>query len=61
MSYRNKFCVLGIAPSMPRKGNCYNNAYAETFFATIKNELIYRKEYTTKDQAKKEIFEYIEV
>ena len=46
---------------MGEVGNCYDNAFAETFFATLKKELIYRKEYQTKEQAQKEIFEYIEV
>lgn len=59
--YRKKLSDLKITASMSRKGNCYDNAFAETFFATLKKELIYTKEYNTKDQAKKEIFEYIEV
>lgn len=46
---------------MSRKGNCYDNAFAESFFATLKKELIYRNHYKTKNEAKKAIFEYIEV
>jgi transposase InsO family protein len=61
VSYQEKLKQLGITASMSRSGNCYDNAFAETFFATLKKELIYRKEYTTFEQAKKEIFEYIEV
>ena len=46
---------------MSRKGNCYDNAFAETFFATLKKELIYRSKYKNKEEAKKAIFEYIEI
>lgn len=59
--YRLKLKELGIQASMSRKGNCYDNSFAESFFATIKKELIYRKKFKTKEEAKKEIFEYIEV
>ena len=48
-------------PSMSRKGNYYDNSSAESFFATLKKELIYRNSYQTKSEAKKAIFEYIEV
>ncbi len=59
--YRKRLDALNITASMSRKGNCYDNAFAETFFATLKKELIYRSEYKTKEEAKKAIFEYIEV
>lgn len=59
--YRLKLKNLGITASMSRKGNCYDNAFAESFFATLKKELIYRNEYKTKEEARKAIFEYIEV
>lgn len=59
--YRKKLDTLQITASMSRKGNCWDNAFAESFFATIKKELIYRTEYKTKEEAKKDIFEYIEV
>ncbi len=52
---------LKIVSSMSRRGNCYDNAFAESFFATIKKELIYRTKFATKAEAKKAIFEYIEV
>ena len=51
----------GIIHSMSRKGNCWDNAVAESFFKTLKNELIYNRYFYTKKQAKQEIFEYIEV
>ncbi len=47
--------------SMSRKGNCYDNAAMESFWSTLKNELIYRGEFLTRDQACLAIFEYIEV
>lgn len=47
--------------SMSRKGNCYDNACAETFFSTIKCELLYHKHYKTREEARKDIFWYIEI
>lgn len=60
-AYRNKLSELQIKASMSRKGNCWDNAYAESFFATLKKELIYRAKYETRREAEKAIFEYIEV
>jgi len=51
----------GIVQSMSRKGNCWDNAVAESFFHTLKTELIYHELYETKAQANQSIFEYIEV
>lgn len=51
----------GIIQSMSRKGNCWDNAVAESFFATLKNELIYQQKFNTRKEAKQAIFEYIEV
>ena len=59
--YRTKLEKLKIKASMSRRGNCYDNAWAESFFATLKKELIYRTHYKTRAEAKKAIFEYIEV
>jgi putative transposase len=50
----------GIIQSMSRKGNCWDNAVAESFFKTLKSNLVYQKYFYTKKQAKAEIFEYIE-
>lgn len=47
--------------SMSGKGNCYDNAFAESFFHTLKTELIYQNSYQTREEAKQDIFEYIEV
>jgi putative transposase len=47
--------------SMSRKGNCWDNAPAESFFHTLKTELIHHRRFETREQAKQDIFEYIEV
>ena len=51
----------GYIGSMSRKGNCWDNAPAESFFHTLKTELIHHRRFETREQAKQEIFEYIEV
>lgn len=50
-----------IICSMSRKGNCWDNAPMESFFSTLKTELIHRREFATRAEAKSAIFEYIEV
>ena len=50
-----------MIPSMSRKGNCYDNACAETFFSTIKCEILYHNRYKTREEAHKDIFWYIEI
>ncbi|MEN9596413.1 MAG: hypothetical protein RL236_847 [Pseudomonadota bacterium] len=47
--------------SMSRKGDCWDNAVAESFFHTLKTELVYHERYKTRKQARSSIFEYIEV
>ncbi len=47
--------------SMSGKGNCYDNAVVESFFHTLKTELIYFENYSTREDAKNSIFEYIEI
>ena len=47
--------------SMSRKGDCWDNAVAESFFKTLKTELYYGDRYPTRDEARLAIFEYIEV
>lgn len=51
----------GMIGSMSRKGNCYDNACAESFFSTLKNELVYLSKFKTRKEARQVIFEYIEV
>lgn len=59
--YLEKLAAHNITASMSRKGNCYDNAYVESFFRTLKVELIHRKKFETREEAKKAIFEFIEV
>lgn len=59
--YQNLLDKYGMICSMSRKGNCYDNACAETFFSTIKCELLYHKRYKTREEAREDIFWYIEV
>lgn len=51
----------GIAQSMSRPGNPWDNAVAESFFKTLKRELVKEKGYATRDDAKQEVFKYIEL
>ena len=53
--------AAGIQGSMSRKGNCWDNAVAESFFHTLKVELVHPRHYHTRQEARAEIFEYIEV
>jgi transposase InsO family protein len=50
----------GLQPSMSRKGNCWDNAPMESFFGTIKSELVHDRRYATRDEAKRDLFAYIE-
>ena len=59
--YRERLKAESITASMSRKGNCYDNAYVESFFHTLKTELVYRTKFATREEAKKAIFEFIEV
>jgi transposase InsO family protein len=51
----------GIRCSMSRKGNCWDNAVAESFFATLEKELIQGADWQTHDQARRDLFEFIEI
>ena len=51
----------GVTQSMSRPGQCWDNAVAESFFAALKNELIYRNVWATRAEARQAMFEYIEV
>ncbi len=48
-------------PSMSRKGNCYDNAYVESWFGSFKKEWLYRSSYSTESELRQIVFEYIEV
>lgn len=59
--YQAKLNALGIEVSMSRKANCWDNAVAESFFATLKTELIYGRSWTSRIELRAAVFEYIEV
>lgn len=59
--YQHLLTQHGLTASMSRTGNCYDNAVTESFFATLKTELVYRTIWPTHADAKHALFEYIEV
>lgn len=59
--YREQLRAAALIPSMSRAGNCYDNAMMESFWATLKRELVYRCRFSTRVEAYRDIFEYIEV
>jgi transposase InsO family protein len=60
-AFQEQLDDLNIEGSMSRRGNCWDNAPVESFFATLKKELVHRERYLTHEQAKASLFEYIEV
>lgn len=58
---RSALEARGMECSMSRKGNCWDNAVVESFFSTLKQELVYTTDFTTHQQARLALFEYIEV
>ena len=58
--YQGLLKSFQVVCSMSRKGNCWDNAVAESFFHTLKTELVYHEDYHTRWEAKRSIFEYIE-
>jgi len=58
--YRATLSRHGIECSMSRPGNCYDNAVVESFFGTLKSELVHRTRYATRAQARASVFEWIE-
>lgn len=59
--YQAILTTHGMIPSMSRKGNCHDNAVAESFFSHLKNELVYHKNFADRCEARSAIFDYIEV
>lgn len=59
--YRELLDQFGMTASMSRKGNCYDNAPMESFWGTLKQELVHHRRYTTRDEAIRDITEYIEI
>ncbi len=60
-AFRELLTQHRIVQSMSGKGNCYDNAVAESFFHTLKTELVYFEDYQTREESRRSIFEYIEV
>jgi putative transposase len=58
--YRKLMQSAGLRASMSRKGNCYDNAPMESFFHTLKTELVHHRHYATRIEATRDIFAYIE-
>ena len=58
--FRNAIKPYGVRQSMSRKGNCWDNAVAESFFKSLKVEEVYQNKYEIKEQALKSIYDYIE-
>ena len=59
-AYRTKLTASGMLASMGRKGDCHDNAVAESFFATLQFELIMQHDWHSRDEARRSIFRYIE-
>lgn len=59
--FQELLTTYGVVCSMSRKGNCWDNAVMESFFGTLKKELIMHESYRIRDEARQSIFEYIEV
>src|SRR3954452_18629355 len=59
--YQELLRAHGLGVSMSRKGNCWDNAAMESFFGTLKQELVHRQTYATREEARRSLFEYIEV
>ena len=60
-SYRQRLALAGAVPSMSRRGNCYDNALMESFWSSLKRELVHRVQFATRAQARTAIFEWIEI
>jgi putative transposase len=59
--YRNLVKDYGMQMSMSRKGDCWDNAPMESFFGTLKKELVHHRKYRSREEARREIFDYIEI
>lgn len=60
-AYQRRVSQAGLVASMSRKGNCYDNAVVESFFSTLKNELVHDQDFRTREEAQAAVFEFIEV
>jgi putative transposase len=59
--YQSRLSEAGAQASMSRRGDCYDNAAVESFFGTLKTELVHGRRYATRAEARSDIFEYVEV
>ena len=59
-AFRATLTTHAFAASMSRKGNCYDNAHMESFWSSLKYEVIYRRRFATRAEARQAIFDYIE-
>jgi len=60
-AFRHALAQAQLTPSMSRKGNCYDNAAVESFWSTLKLELVYRSEFLSHAHARAQLFDYLEV
>ena len=60
-AYQKLLRQFGMQASMSRKGNCWDNAPMESFWGTLKTELVHHRRFSTREQAQREITEYIEI
>ncbi len=60
-AYRQRLARAGVIPSMSRRGNCYDNALMESFWSSLKRELIHRTHFASRQEARAAIFEWIEI
>ena len=60
-SFQDLLADNGLVCSMSRRGNCWDNACMESFFGSLKTEWIRNKKYSTSEDAKKDVFNYIEI
>ena len=58
--YRELLATAGMKASMSRTGNCYDNAPMESFFHTLKVELVHQRRWATRDEARRDLFSYVE-
>jgi transposase InsO family protein len=59
-AYRRTLAAHQLIPSMSRKGNCYDNAFIEAFWSSLKYEVVYHRRFATRAEARTAIFDYIE-
>jgi hypothetical protein len=60
-AYQRQLRAAGLTGSLSRRGNCWDNTCVESFFGTVKRELIHQRQYPTREEARQETFDYLEV